>query len=280
VTVAAFTTVPSRLLARARRTWRDWTAPSLDQPAVLDALRRLLPDGPRLVMVHSSLSACGRVTGGAEAVIAALQTWNAGGTTAMPTHAYCYPSTAGEAPLFDQRTTRSVVGAITERFRQMPDVQRSRHPTHALSAIGPAAEFLVHGHETCDTPCGPATPYERLIAADAAVVMFGASLDAYTFFHTAEDAAAVPYLYEPSPVTLRYLDAEGRERTMAMKRHDMRVVRSFSEKDTWLESRGLLRRQALGRGELLLIPHAAQAHAAIVAALRDDPWFLTTRTRH
>lgn len=280
MTVASFTNLPSRVLARTRRTWRDWTAPSLDRSAVLDALRALLPDGPRLVMLHSSLSACGRVVGGAEAVIAAIETWNSGGTTAMPTHSYCYPSATGEAPLFDRHTTRSVVGAITEKFRQMPGVQRSLHPTHALSAIGPAAEFLVTGHETCDTPCGPATPYERLVAADAAVVMFGASLDAYTFFHTAEDAAAVPYLFEPAPVTLRYLDAEGRERTMTMRRHDMRVARSFSEKDAWLESLGLLRRQSLGRGELLLIPHAGQAHAAIVTALRDDPWFLTTRTRH
>jgi len=268
------------LFARARRTWRDWTAPRLDQTAVLGALRALLPDGPRLVMVHSSLSACGHVAGGAEAVIAALQTWNAGGTLAMPTHSYCYPAVTGDAPLFDRRSTRSVVGAITESFRQMPGVQRSLHPTHALSAIGPAADFLVNGHETCETPCGPATPYARLVAADAAVVMFGASLDAYTFFHTAEDAAAVPYLYEPAPVTLRYLDAEGLERTMTMKRHDMRVARSFREKDTWLESRGLLRRRALGRGQLLLIPHAGQAHAAIVTALRADPWFLTTRTRH
>jgi len=271
---------PSRLLARARRRWRDLTAPSLDQSAVLEALRALLPDAPRLLMVHSSLSACGRVAGGADAVIAALQTWNAGGTTAMPSHSYCYPSVTGEAPLFDRRSTRSVVGAITERFRQMPGVQRSLHPTHALSAIGPAMASLLEGHETCDTPCGSATPYERLIAADAVVLMFGASLDAYTFFHTAEDAAAVPYLYEPAPVTLRYLDAEGHECTMAMRRHDMRVARSFSEKDTWLESRGLLRRQSLGRGELLLIPHASQAHAAIVTALRDDPWFLTTRTGH
>lgn len=278
--MATLAHAPSRLLARARRSWRDWTAPALDQSAVLDALRALLPDAPRLVMVHSSLSACGRVAGGADAVIAALQAWNAGGTMAMPTHSYCYPAPTGEAPLFDGRSTASVVGAITETFRQMPGVQRSLHPTHALSAIGPAAAALLDGHETCDTPCGPGTPYERLIAADAAVLMFGASLDAYTVFHTAEDAAAVPYLYEPAPVPLRYLDAAGRERAMTMRRHDMRVARSFSEKDAWLESRRLLRRQRLGRGELLLIPHARPAHEAIVAALRADPWFLTVRTSY
>jgi aminoglycoside 3-N-acetyltransferase len=256
------------------------TAPVLDRAAVLNALRALLPDAPRLLIMHSSLSACGRITGGAATVIDAVQVWNAGGTTTMPTHAYCYPRADGDVPVFDRRSTRSVVGAITEAFRQMPGVQRSNHPTHALSAIGPATASLIEGHEACDTPCGPHTPYEKLIAADAAVLMFGVSLDAYTFFHTAEDAAAVPYLYEPLPVQLRYLDDAGKEHGLAMRRHDMHVTRSFSEKDTWLESRGLLRRQRLGRGELLLIPHARQAHEAIVTELRRDPWFLTTRAKH
>lgn len=253
------------------------SAPELDCADVLAALRALLPDAPRLLIMHSSLSACGRIAGGPATVIDAVQTWNAGGTTTMPTHAYCYPRPDGEVPLFDGRTTGSVVGAITEAFRQMPDVQRSLHPTHALSALGPAKQAIVAGHEACDTPCGPHTPYEKLITADAAVLMFGVSLDAYTFFHTAEDAAAVPYLYEPSPVRLRYLDAARQEQALTMRRHDMQVARSFREKDTWLESRGLLRRQPLGRGELLLIPHARRAHEALVTQLRRDPWFLTTR---
>lgn len=192
----------------------------------------------------------------------------------MPTHSYCYPNPAGEAPLFDARVTRSVVGTITETFRKIPGVQRSIHPTHALSALGPAAAALVEGHQSCETPCGQQTPYERLIADDATVLMFGVTLDAYTFFHTAEDAAAVPYLYESSPATLRYLDVDRREHPLTMRRHDMGVARRFSEKDTWLESRGLLRRLRLGRGELLVIPHARQAHDAIVSELRRDPWFL------
>lgn len=278
--MAILADAPSRLLGRVHRRWRHWTAPALDEAQILAALRSLRPDGPRLLMVHSSLSACGRVAGGAAAVIAALQAWNAGGTMAMPTHSYCYPPATGQAPVFDRSQTASVVGAITEAFRRMPGVQRSLHPTHAVSAMGPAAASLLHGHETCDTPCGPGTPYQRLIAADAMVLMFGASLDAYTFFHTAEDAAAVPYLYEPAPVTVRYLDQAGGVRAMAMRRHDMRVTRSFSGKDTWLEARGLLQRQRLGRSELLLIPHARQAHEAITTALGTDPWFLTARTRH
>jgi len=44
--------------------------------------------------------------------------------------------------------------------------------------------------------------------------------------------------------------------------------------EPWFESRKLLQRAPLGRGKLLYIPHAAAAHAALVAELNADPLFL------
>lgn len=230
-----------------------------------------------MVLVHSSLSACGRIEGGVQAVIAAVQEWNEGGTVSMPAHSYCYPGSDGVPPLFDVRSTPSVVGAITDAFWRRTGAHRSIHPTHSLAAIGPGAAELTDGHEQCDTPCGTGTPYERLIAADAAVLMFGVTLDAYTLFHSAEDAAAVPYLYEPVPVRLRYLDRDRHERSLEMRRHDMGVARRFARQDRWLEARGLLSRRTLGRGELLLIPHARASHEAVVAELCRNPGFLADR---
>jgi hypothetical protein len=103
--------------------------------------------------------------------------------------------------------------------------------------------------------------------------MFGARLDAYTLFHTAEDAAAVPYLYYPEPVTLRMRDGADL-RLLTSRRQDMTVPRSFAQMDRWLEERSLLRRRRLGMGELLFIPRAGDAHEALVAALRQDPLLL------
>src|SRR5262249_43045932 len=149
-----------------------------------------------LVMVHSSLSACGYVQGGALTVIEALRTWCRGSTIVMPTHTYCYPGTDGAVSTFDPKSTPSVVGVITDAFWRQPKVVRSVHPTHSLAAEGPLAGKLVAGHELCDTPCGLGTPYHRLVEWDAGVLMFGVTFDCYTLFHTAEDAGAVPYLYK------------------------------------------------------------------------------------
>jgi hypothetical protein len=54
----------------------------------------------------------------------------------------------------------------------------------------------------------------------------------------------------------------------------MRIPRRFTLMDTWLEERGLLSRRRLGRGELLFIPRTRDAHAAVLAELRRDPWLL------
>lgn len=263
----------SELEHGVKRARRLLTAPRLHERHIAEALSRLPEQAPGVLLVHSSLSSCGHVEGGTAAVISALRTWNRGGTLTMPTHSYCYPAASGIAPVFDPASTRSVVGAVTDAFWRDLGVKRSLHPTHSLAAEGPMADDVVRGHEQCDTPCGSGTPYERLVQHDAAVLMFGASLDSYTLFHTAEADAQVPYLYEPERVQLRFLD-DGVEKSMLMRKQNMQVRRSFGQKDTWLEGRGLLHRVPLGAGELMLVPHAQHAHAALVAELRRDPGFL------
>lgn len=225
-------------------------------------------------MMHSSLSACGFVAGGAAEVVRLVRAWAGPGTLAMPAHTYCYPDAAGQVEVFDPATTPSRVGAVTEAFRRQPGVRRSLHPSHSLAAIGPQAAALVAGHERCDTPCGSGTPYRRLVDEDAGVLMFGVSLNTYTLFHTAEDAAGVGYLYEPAPCILKVRESSGCVRDFPMRRQDMRVARRFAAMDGWLEARGLLHRSRCGRGEILWLPHAAVVHEAVTNALRADPRLL------
>ena len=232
-------------------------------------------DPPRTLMVHSSLSSLGYLVGGAAAVTRALGDWNPGGTLAMPAHSYCYPDDNGIAPVFDSKKTSSRVGAITDAFWRQPGVRRSIHPTHSLACLGPQAGRLISDHALCNTPCGHGTPYERLAHEDAAVLMFGATLDSYTLFHTAEDAAQVPYLYQKEPVNLRFLNStDEHPQVLRMKRQDMGITRRFRDMVPWLEERGLLFNASCGKGRLLFIPHAAAAHEQLVQALRSDPWML------
>lgn len=250
----------------------------LDAAAIRAALHQLGTIAGPAVMIHSSLSACGQVQGGVPTVLEELKAWAGPVTMAMPAHSYCYPDHEARRGCFDPASTPSAVGAISECFRRQPGAVRSAHPTHSLACAGPLAKEICADHDWAETPCGHGTPYEKLVQLDGAVLLFGATMDAYTLFHTAEDAAEVPYLYQPRRCDLLIRDRMGLEWSLPSWRHDMTVPRRFSEMDTWLEQRGLLHRATLGRGELLFVPHAAAAHRALVDALRSDPWLLVAES--
>jgi aminoglycoside 3-N-acetyltransferase len=228
------------------------------------------------LLVHSSLSRCGYICGGEEAVIVALQ--NCCDTLCLPTHTYYYPQAPGQtAPIFDPALSASLVGSITNVFRMLPGVVRSIHPTHSLAACGTRSKELCTDHHKCATPCGAGTPYEKLIAWDSSVLMFGASMNTYTLFHTAEDAARCEYLYEPKPYDLRVRDRHGVIHPVHMLRQNMRIPRRFDEMDKDLQREGLLRQKRLGLGRLLFIPSALSVHQFLLDRLVRDPYYLVSR---
>lgn len=265
-----------RRIGREIRRVNRWLHP-LSWRQVLEALETFGPFPTQGLMVHSALSACGYIRGGPAAVIQVLRTWIRERDLVMPTHTYCYPDKDSRAPRFDHAVTPSRVGAITDAFWRQPHVVRSLHPTHSLACLGAGAKKLCAGHELCDTPCGVGTPYEKLVTQEFSVLMFGVTLNTYTLFHTAEDAAQVPYLYENRPYRLQVVDRAGQIQRVTMRRHDMSIIRCFAEMDSWLEQRGLLVRRSLGLGQLLFIPYAGAAHQQLVEALQIDPLLLVAR---
>jgi aminoglycoside 3-N-acetyltransferase len=248
----------------------------LDQEKILATLRSLNAQQDRPLLVHSSLSACGYMTQGPATVISALRSWTSDTILALPTHTWSYPDASGVAPIYDYKVTPSLIGTITNYYREQEGVIRSLHPSHSVACSGPDPQQFIEGHETCETPCGQGTPYMRLVEQDGSVLMFGATMDSYTLFHTAEDAAKVPYLYLPNQLLLRSRDRNGEVKEIPTWRQDMGVTRRFGVMDTWLEEQGLLVRRKLGMGELLYVPHAAALHERIVKELHSDPLLLVT----
>jgi aminoglycoside 3-N-acetyltransferase len=248
-------------------------------PQQLDrALSSLSRQPAGIVFVHSSLSAFGYFEGGVEAVLQSLLSWTKGGSLVLPTHTYCYPGPGG-TPIFDPKNTPSRVGVISDRFWRRAGVLRSLHPSHSVACWGADAARLCAGHEDAGTPCGQGTPYALMIEERCSVLMLGARMDAYTLFHTSEDAAAAPYLYEPEIYHLR-LALDSGERVVRTRRQDASIARRFIDMDDWLEARGLLERRSLGAGRLLFIPDARAVHECIVEQIRSNPWFLTQRGQH
>ena len=116
-------------------------------------------------LVHTSLSALGYVTGGAQAVVdALLETVGDSGTIMMPTFTgdlsepsvwqnppvpeLWWPILRAEMPAFDPlRSGTREMGRINELFRTYPTVKRSSHPNDSFAAWGPMTERLLDDHE-------------------------------------------------------------------------------------------------------------------------------------
>ena len=166
-------------------------------------LRRLGLKPGVTVLVHSSLSRLGWVSGGPLAVVQALMdVVTPRGTLVMPTHSGDYsdpsrwenppvPETWWQTirdtmPAFDPRCspTRGM-GVIVETFRRCPGVVRSAHPAFSFAAWGSEALSVTADHEL-DYGLGEGSPLARIYDLDGFVLLLGVDHASNTSLHLAE----------------------------------------------------------------------------------------------
>ncbi|MDQ6826053.1 MAG: aminoglycoside 3-N-acetyltransferase [Candidatus Eremiobacteraeota bacterium] len=151
-----------------------------------------------VVMVHASMRRVGPVLGGvttlAQALLDALGDqgtllayvdWECGFEPA-----FIDPALADEIPIFDKRIARAVRanGILSEVVRTWPGAVRSDNPDAGIAAIGARAVWLCADH-ALSYGYGEGSPYAKLVAVGAKVLMLGAPLDTITFLHHAEHVA-------------------------------------------------------------------------------------------
>jgi aminoglycoside N3'-acetyltransferase len=250
------------------------TMPPDEVPAwTCDQLREHLADrcgvGPGdILILHCSLKAIGRVEGGPETLVRALQAaLTDGGTLLAPT--FTQPQPDG---VFHLDATPSRTGLVTETFRKMPGVRRSRHPTHSVSAWGRRAEEFVEGHDRT-SGLGVGSPFHKAALAGADVLMIGCSLTACSLVHVTEAACRVPYLgkvwYPGYDRTLTLVDSSGK-RTEVPPRDPPTDSAGFVVVQEELERRGALERCRLGAADGLKFSGRACLDVA-TELLRRDP---------
>jgi aminoglycoside 3-N-acetyltransferase len=212
---------------------------------ILQALRKLGVRPGAAVWVHSSLSAFGRVAGGADAVIAAL-TGAVGprGTLVMPTFTWTsfHDRTTG---VFDVRRTPSETGLVTETFRRMPGVGRSIHLCHSVASLGPLTQAMLGDGVR---PFWGNTALTALHRHDGLCLFLGVGFSVCTALHAAEELAQVPYRAYRDYRRCRVVLPDGR-RIASPSLEFLRVdgVRTdFSAKEGFYRERGALRETACG----------------------------------
>jgi aminoglycoside 3-N-acetyltransferase len=222
-----------------------------------------------VLLVHSSLSSLGWVSGGPVAVVLALESAIGDeGTLVMPTHSgdFSEPSlwknppvpegwwqTIRETmPAFDpDMTPTRGMGAIPEAFRRQKGTVRGAHPSDSFAARGPRAEAIVSDH-TIDFPSGEGSPLSRLYDLNGWVLLMGVDYMNATSLHLAEFRADYPSKREVtrgSPMTI-----DGRRTWVRFRDFDCddsdfnRIGAAFSEQT------GLARSGRLAYGHAILLP--------------------------
>lgn len=182
--------------------------PPVARPEIAAALARLGVSRGDTLVVHASLSAMGRVVGGAEAVVrACLDVLGREGTVAAPAQSWLnldpsagvhgapeahWPAIRAHWPAFDPAVTPSVgMGATAEMIRTWPGARRSGHPARSWAAIGAGAEAVTALHDLGDVH-GPASPLGALHEQGATVLLLGVGYDKCTALHLAETLVAPP----------------------------------------------------------------------------------------
>lgn len=213
---------------------------SLERAIVAETLAGWSPPENAVLLVHSAFRALSRRGALAEAVCEAfLDRLGGRGTLLMPT--MTWRTVTPDRPVFDEMTTPSHTGALTEVFRGHYATSRSLHPTHSVAGAGPLASFLLSLHHEGTTPCAANSPYGLMRDWPATVLMLGVGLESCTAFHHAEEVVAPDLYLQPIEAAESYTltDRHGERHAVRTRRH-RRVRRDFPAFRSRLEEGGFL----------------------------------------
>lgn len=180
------------------------TAPRITKERMVEDLRKLGIQAGDCLFLHSSLKSIGYVEGGANTVFEAImEVVSSSGTLIVPTYymvGNVYETCQLEDYVFDPRSAPTVLGRVPSDFLTFPNVQRSIHPTHSVSAVGKHAKYIIEAHHVAASTFGQDSPWDRFLKSDGKLLGLGVTMGPITFYHVLEDSMLDDF---PLPVKMK-----------------------------------------------------------------------------
>lgn len=240
-----------------------------ERDALVPILERMHVPQDGILVVHSAIASLSRRGFRAEVMIGALLDYMRGGTVVMPT--MTWRTVTPQRPKWDELTTPSHTGVLTEVFRTKFATARSIHPTHSVAAYGPHARRLLARHHLDDTPVSANSPYGLMRGHEAYVLMLGVGLETCTAIHLPEEAIAPEIYVRPTEQGELYecRDRQGVTHHVRTRRH-WRLDRDFQKFGPPLQKNA-----SMYTGDVLGCPYAIVALRelleTVITTLNADP---------
>lgn len=175
---------------------------------ILKQLEKFSEAKGRIVTVHTSLKAIGKIEGGGEALLDALIEYFAdnGGLLCIPTHTW-------NSDVYDRRKSESCIGVLPRLAAAHPDAVRTLHPTHSMAVFGvrKTVEEFVKNEETADTPANPKGCYGKIFNDDGYVLLIGVGQNKNTYLHCVEEMLNTPDRLTDYKVSKTIIHKDGTE---------------------------------------------------------------------
>jgi aminoglycoside 3-N-acetyltransferase len=242
----------------------------MDQSTLVSQLRALGLKRGDTVMVHSSFKSLG-IKDPELILLSLLETLGENGTMLMPALSYFQEP----ANIHDTNLTPTCVGFLSEYFRRWTGTLRSVHPTHSVCGMGAQVHAWLDDHIEDVTPCGPHSPFHKLLHTPGKILMLGCGLEPNTAMHAIEEHAPPPYLFA-APMVYTITDANHCTFEKEYIPHLFQNVIQRYDRVADLLTDTALSKGLVGQAPGYLIRGEALLEAAL-PRLRFDPFYFVDR---